>query len=120
MTSPGLMFQGRVDVVNTKSGWSAMTLVIALGTQSRHCGYGSLLPITRGIVSVDSAQPILRYVTTLKWWLRPRMSSAVSQCSACEPPASAMVRVAFLSPYVHAITDVLAKSPMQPSRVDGG
>ena len=38
ITSPGLMFHGRVEVVNTKSGWSATTRSIALGTQSRHSG----------------------------------------------------------------------------------
>ncbi|COY11722.1 Uncharacterised protein [Mycobacterium tuberculosis] len=51
-----------------------------------------------GTSSVDNGQPILRYVTTLKWCMRPSRSSAVSQCSACEPPASAMVRGASTSP----------------------
>ena len=33
MVSPGLMFHGRVEVVNTKSGWSLMSLAI---TRSFH------------------------------------------------------------------------------------
>ena len=38
MTSPGLMFHGRVEVVNTKSGWSAISLGITWSFHSWHFG----------------------------------------------------------------------------------
>ncbi|CNJ04799.1 Uncharacterised protein [Mycobacterium tuberculosis] len=60
ITSPALMFHGRVDVVNRKSGRSATNLVIVRCTHSRHCGYGALLPMISGTSSVDNGQPILR------------------------------------------------------------
>ena len=38
MVSPGLMFHGRVEVVNTKSGRSAISLAITRSFHSRHLG----------------------------------------------------------------------------------
>ena len=54
------MFHGRVEVVNTKSGWSAMSSVITFWFHSWHLGYGRLSPITSGTCSVVSGQPIFR------------------------------------------------------------
>ncbi|SHV34336.1 Uncharacterised protein [Mycobacteroides abscessus subsp. abscessus] len=71
----------------------------------------------RGTSSVLSGQPIFKYVVILKLCWRPRMSSAVIQCSACEPPARAMVRVACGLPYVQVITARLRKSLMQSCSV---